>query len=84
MTLSLRRTLPAVLLVGSLTFLLGGCGPKYTNDLTPELASLTRSEQQDANLYARVIDNNTRSAWDDLARLFLLDENSSLNTVNLP
>ncbi|MEM8737601.1 MAG: hypothetical protein AAGG38_03875 [Planctomycetota bacterium] len=82
MTLAFRRTLTAALLAVSLTWIAAGC--TYRDDLTPELASLSQTEEQDANQYARVIDNSTRSAWDDLARLFLLDHNTRLTPVNLP
>lgn len=83
MILAIQRTLTATVLVGAI-LLAGGCASSYSSDLTPELASLTQTEQQDANQYARVIDNNTRSIWDDFARLLLLDKNSRLNPVLMP
>ena len=83
MMLAIRRTLTATLLAGAL-LLASGCATSYGTDLTPELASLSQTEEQDANQYARVIDNNTRSIWDDFARLLLLDKNSRLNPVLLP
>lgn len=83
MILAIQRTLTAALLAFAL-LLASGCATGYSGDLTPELASLTQSEEQDANQYARVIDNNTRSIWDDFARALLLDKNSRLNPVVLP
>ncbi|MEM6853287.1 MAG: hypothetical protein AAF593_02660 [Planctomycetota bacterium] len=83
MILAVRHTLTATLLAAAL-LLAGGCATGYSGDLTPELASLTQSEEQDANQYARVIDNNTRSIWDDLSRLFFLDKTSRLNPNVMP
>ncbi|MBB6430390.1 hypothetical protein [Algisphaera agarilytica] len=80
---AIQRTLAAVLLAGGL-LLTGGCATNYSNDLTPELASYGKSEEQDANTYARVIDNNTRTIWDDFARIFFLDKNSRLNPAVVP
>ncbi|MEM9420736.1 MAG: hypothetical protein AAGA25_17045 [Planctomycetota bacterium] len=80
---AIYRTLAAVLLAGALLYT-GGCASSYSNDLTPELASYGRSEQQDANTYARVIDNNTRTIWDDFARIFFLDKTSRLNPAIVP
>ncbi|MEM1027881.1 MAG: hypothetical protein AAGJ38_07335 [Planctomycetota bacterium] len=83
MILAVRYTLTATLLAAAL-LLAGGCATGYSGDLTPELASLSGSEQQDANRYARVIDNNTRSIWDDFARLLLLEKTSRLNPNVMP
>ena len=83
MILAVRHTLTATLLAAAL-LLAGGCASGYSGDLTPELASLAQSEEQDANRYAREIDNNTRSIWDDFARILLLDMNSRLNPYLMP
>lgn len=84
MKLAIRRTLVAALLVGGMTLLSTGCATGYGNDLTPELDSYSRSSEQDANLYARVIDNNTRTIWDDFARLLLIDKTSRLQPAVVP
>ncbi len=79
MTTLLRTVLPALLLTALITLSLGGCTQRYAGDVTPELDSYAHNETQDNYQYARVIDNNTRSIWDDLARFLLIDETSKLN-----
>lgn len=72
------RILP-VLAVAALPLLgLTGCNtvPGIRADMTNHADSTTRSSEQDANDYARIIDHNTRMAWDDLARILLLDKTS--------
>lgn len=84
MKFAIRRTLAATLLAGGMILVNTGCATNYGTDLTPELASYSQSEEQDANQYARVIDNNTRSIWDDFARLLLLDKTSRLQPARVP
>jgi len=84
----IQRTLTIALLAGALV-LAAGCSSSptsagYRGDLTPELDSTANSHEQDQNRYARVIDNNTRTAWDDLARVLLLDRNSRLSPYPMP
>lgn len=83
MILATKRTLTATLFVGAM-LLATGCATSYGTDLTPELASYSQSEEQDANTYARVIDNNTRTIWDDFARFLLIDKTSRLNPAVVP
>lgn len=83
MMLSFRRTLVATFLVGAF-LVAGGCSSKYSNELTPELDSYAASEGQDKNQYAHVIDSNNRQIWDDLARVLLLEEPSSLVRYPVP
>ncbi|MEO0515126.1 MAG: hypothetical protein AAF086_07515 [Planctomycetota bacterium] len=83
MILATKHILTATLLAAAL-FIVGGCASSYGTDLTPELSSYSQSEQQDANQYARVIDNNTRTIWDDFARFLLLDKSSRLTPAVVP
>ena len=80
MIFATRRILPAAILAGAVVSTLGGCATGYSRDLTPELDSYADSSEQDYNRYARVIDNNTRQAWDDLANVLLINETSMLTT----
>ena len=71
MTLALRATL-SLAAAGLLFVGVAGCsGPRY--NVTPFLDSYAHNHEQDKNRYLRTIDHNTRSAWDDLAKLLLLD-----------
>jgi len=51
---------------------------------TPALATTNATHGQSANDMARVVDHNTRTAWDDFKRLMLLDEPSSLQPYTIP
>jgi hypothetical protein len=84
MIAQLRRGLTAVLLAAGCTLVLGGCASRYAGDITPELDSYAHNSTQDYNRYARVIDNNTRQAWDDLANFLLLNETSGLTEYPVP
>ena len=53
-------------------------------DVTPYLDSTARSTELDKNHYARVIDHNTRSAWDDLARILFIDQTTGLTPITIP
>lgn len=53
-------------------------------DMTPELMTTTRSSEFHRNDYARIIDNNTRSAWDDMDRFLLMHRNSRLTPWPMP
>lgn len=81
---ALQRTLAAALLAGGMLLINTGCATDYGTDLTPELDSYSNSHEQDANQYARVIDNNTRTIWDDLARILLIDKTSRLQPAVVP
>ncbi|MEM6459613.1 MAG: hypothetical protein AAF710_09510 [Planctomycetota bacterium] len=83
MLLAIRRTFLAGLLAASL-LVAGGCATGYGTDLTPELESAGLSKEQIANRNARVVDNNLRSIWDDLARAMLLDRTSTLQPALIP
>jgi hypothetical protein len=67
---------------------LTGCNRVTARDIrgnmTPELKTTNRSGQLHKNDYARIIDNNTRSAWDDLDRFLLLHRNSRLTPWPMP
>lgn len=84
----LRRLLlwAAPLVVGVLVA--GGCGRitllQVRGNMTPELHNLARSHGQSLNDQVRYLDNNGRSAWNDLDRLLLLDHNSTLHTYPIP
>ena len=81
MSSAFRRSLIlSVLAMGLLVA--GGCS--YRSDVTPELDSVAANSEQDYNRYARVIDNNTRSAWDDLASILLIDRNMRLTRAPRP
>ena len=54
------------------------------SNMTPALDSIGRTTDQDYNNYARVIDHNTRAAWNDLARLLLIQETSDLEPYYMP
>lgn len=76
-----RRVLTVAILAGA-GLMVGGCS--YRSNMTPELDSMAASSEQDYNRYARYIDNNTRSAWNDLQRLLLLDRSSRLTKYPVP
>ncbi len=67
---------------------LTGCNRVTARDvrgnMTPELMTTTRSSEMHLNDYARMIDNNTRGAWDDLDRFLLLNRNSRLTPWPVP
>lgn len=67
---------------------LTGCNRVTARDIrsnmTPELHSTARSGEFRKNDYARIIDNNTRGAWDDLDRFMLLQRNSRLSPWPVP
>jgi len=66
----------------------GGCGRitlwQVRSNMTPELHDLARNHGHALNDQARYIDNNGRSAWNDLDRLLLLDHNSTLHPYPIP
>jgi hypothetical protein len=53
-------------------------------NMTPALDSAALTDQQVANRNARIIDNYTRTAWDDLANILLLDDNMHLSPYPFP
>ncbi|MEM8783755.1 MAG: hypothetical protein AAGE65_12995 [Planctomycetota bacterium] len=79
--------LPALLIAVALPAVaLTGCNsaPAIRADLSPTTDSTTRSTEQDYNDYARIIDHNTRGAWDDASRILLLDKPSRLSPWVIP
>ena len=83
----MKHTLPAaaLLLAAGLLTACSSTSPRAIRaDVTPYMDSLARNTELDKNQYARVIDHNTRSAWDDLARILLIDETSRLNYITVP
>lgn len=67
---------------------LTGCNRITAGDIrgnmTPELATTTRSRELHKNDLARMSDNNLRGAWDDLDRFLLLHRNSRLTPWPVP
>lgn len=65
-----------------------GCGrvtaSQVRGNMTPELATSTRSGEMHKNDLARYRDNNLRAAWDDFDRLMLLNRNSRLTPWPVP
>ncbi len=57
---------------------------KIRSNMTPELATTNRSSQLHKNDLARIRDNNTRGAWDDIDRFMLLHRNSRLTPWPVP
>ena len=87
----MKRTLSRGLVVAvGLTLLvsLGGCNTvtpgKVRRNMSPALATTDRARGQAANDMARVVDHNTRTAWDDFKRLMLLDKPSRLTPYPIP
>ncbi|MEM1097447.1 MAG: hypothetical protein AAGH92_01540 [Planctomycetota bacterium] len=70
--------LPAMALTGCTS------APAVRADMTNAADSTTRTADQDANDYARIIDHNTRGIWDDLARVMLIDKSSKLTPWVVP
>ena len=71
----LFRLMCPVLALAFVAVLTGGChsATAIRADYTNSLDSHAQHTEQDRNTYARTIDHNTRSAWDDLANIMLLD-----------
>lgn len=92
--MKLMVTLAAAFLLIALVLPSVGCAGKKRGDritardvrgnMTPALDSIGRTTDQDYNNYARVIDNNTRAAWNDLARFLLIQETSDLGPYYMP
>ena len=84
MTFRLLLATTGLLLVGSLT----GCNTltagEVRRDMSPALATADSTRGQSANDMARVVDHNTRTAWDDFKRLMLLDKPSHLHPYPVP
>lgn len=53
-------------------------------DFSPELFSMGQSEEQMKTSNARTIDTNGRQAWDDAARLLLLDRPLRMSKYPIP
>ncbi len=67
---------------------LTGCSPTTSAGLradpSPELFTTARSLEQHMNNQAKVLDQNHRSGWDDLNRMFLLERPSTLTPYPMP
>ena len=67
---------------------LTGCNRITAGDIrgnmTPELATTTRSGQLHKNDRARINDTNLRGAWDDLDRFLLLHRSNRLTPWPVP
>ncbi|MCC6680083.1 MAG: hypothetical protein IT445_04180 [Phycisphaeraceae bacterium] len=87
----MKRTLFQLCLAAAgLTMLLAvsGCNTvrpaQVRHNMTPALATADSTRAQKRNDIARVIDHNTRTAWDDFYRLMLLDEATPLSPYSIP
>ncbi|HEX7010020.1 MAG TPA: hypothetical protein VF184_08560 [Phycisphaeraceae bacterium] len=83
---TMKRIVAAGLLAG-LAGVVGGCGitgDSVRANWSPELHSTARSFEQHRNMEARTIDLNGRGAWDDGARLLLLDKPSDASPYPIP
>jgi len=82
-----RMILPALALTA--VTLLGGCSSTIDSrdlraDWTPELQSLTKSEDSFKNMTSRHRHNTWRQIHDDWAMIWLVDRNLRLNKHTLP
>lgn len=87
----MKRTLFQLCLAAAgLTMLLAvsGCNTvrpgEVRRNMSPALATTDSTRAQQRNDMARVIDHNTRAAWDDFYRLMLLDEPTPLSPYPIP
>ena len=79
------KQLKTLVLVGSLAvgmLVVGGCSKPTAT--APELQSLAGTKAQDDILVSRVTDNQLRSIWDDLGRMFFFDSNNRLGPYVAP
>ncbi len=86
-----RLTSTALLALSLFAFVLfaGGCQSELkSSDLrsnwTPELKSLTQSDEQYANFRSRHRHNNWRQAYDDWAMIWLEDRNMKMTDYIIP
>ena len=84
----IRTALLASCLFAS-TLVIGGCSNKITSDdlrdnWTPELYSVTLSNEEFTNFKSRHRHNTWRQVHDDWARIWLVDRNLRLTEYNLP
>ena len=78
----MNKTLKTVLAVSALsitTLAFTGCGT-----MTPELLSTGYSAPQEHYKISRIMDNNTRTAWDDAWRILLFDHNMRASEYPMP
>ncbi len=73
----------------AMTVLAGGCqqeitGERVRSDISPELQSLTLTEQQRQNQIARTVDTNLRQLINDFDELLLLDRPARLSRWPVP
>lgn len=73
----------------AVTLLVGGCNNTLTstdlrNNWTPELYSVTQSEEEFTNFRSRHRHNTWRQIHDDWAKLWLEDRNMRLTEYTLP
>ena len=87
----MKRTLFQLCLAAAgLTLLLAGSGcntvrpGQVRHNMTPALATTDATRAQVRNDQARMLDHNTRGAWDDFYRLMLLDKPSTLTPYPIP
>lgn len=86
-----RLSRSALLVAGlfAVTLFLGGCSNTLTSsdlraDETPELMSVTRSEETYFNNRNRIRDNTWRQIYDDWSMIWLEDRNLRLTRYTLP
>lgn len=86
----MKRTTFCLLAVAGLSavMFLSGCNTvtagQARRNATPALTTSDSTTGQAINDMARVVDHNSRTAWDDLKRVMLLNEPSSLHPYTIP
>ncbi|QDU32750.1 hypothetical protein KS4_07840 [Poriferisphaera corsica] len=73
------KTVSALCVLAVVAVSLTGCGT-----MTPELMSGTQAAGDMHYKWSRVMDNSSRTAWNDFERLFFLDQNSQANPFVSP
>lgn len=85
-----RTTFQLLIAAVGLSFVLAAAGcntvtvGEVRRNMSPALTTTDETHGQSRNDLSRVFDHNTRTAWDDLERLMLIDEPSSLHTYPIP
>ncbi|QQE10767.1 hypothetical protein JD969_14840 [Planctomycetota bacterium] len=64
------KTVLAICVLSAVSVSMTGCGT-----MTPELTSSNEAAGEMHYKYSRIMDNNTRSAWNDFERMFFLSHN---------
>jgi len=59
-------------------------GRSVRRDMSPELRTTAATHEQQKNTQARAIDTTMRQIWDDLDKIFLVDQPSRLSRYPIP